>query len=72
MLTPAATDPKRKEELKRREVEPTAFGTNDLTVMPKDWNPGGGIAIIKGQEQAPQQAKQSNQNVGAKTGNHKR
>jgi len=37
MLTPAKTDPNRKEELDRRKENPTAFGTAELSATPKDW-----------------------------------
>lgn len=43
MLTPAKEDPNRDAELKRKNSEPTAFGTNELQRPPKDWNPDGAL-----------------------------
>lgn len=42
MLTPAASDPNRKDELKRREKEPFTFGSTEATQrLADDWSPTG-------------------------------
>lgn len=57
MLTPAATDPNRKSELKRQKENPEAFGTEVYREVPKDWNPQGGLvtkAITEEPEKEPE------------------
>lgn len=51
MLTPAASDPNRKSELKRKEKDPGSFGAGKIPELPKGWK-ANELKSVRAQEDA--------------------